>query len=167
MPISHWHPIIVHLALGLWSTVPLLYTAAFVTRSQPRVVLYSTVATLNLVLGSCAAGFALLSGLLAATSLPVVGIAQDTLTRHVAWAVVTTLAFVAVTLLRAVGRPFSAPPGQFLLVTLWIATIALLATGYYGGQNVYRYGLGVDLDAANQRALHRPAITHLPQPTLP
>lgn len=167
MPLSHWHPMIVHLPLGLWSTVPLLYTAAFLSRSEPRAALYATAATLNLVLGSCAAAIALLSGLLAASSLSVVGIAQDSLTRHVAWAVLTTLVFVTVTMLRAVGRPFSARPGQVLIASVWIAAIALLVTGYYGGNNVYRYGLGVDLDAANQRALHRPGIAHLPQPTLP
>ncbi len=167
MPLSHWHPMIVHLPLGLWCTVPLLYTAAFMSRSESKAALYASVATLNLVLGSCAAGFALLSGLLAVSGLSVVGIAQASLTSHIAWAVLTSLVFAAITLLRAVGRPFAGRPGSALLVSVWLACIALVATGYYGGHNVYRYGLGVDLDIANQRALHRPAIVHAPPPTMP
>jgi uncharacterized membrane protein len=164
---SHWHPLIVHLPLGLWSTVPCLYTAAYLARSDARSALFASVATLNLVLGSIAAAFALMSGLLAATSLPLVGIAQDTLTRHVAWAVLTTLVFIAVTLLRAVGRPFSARPGSVLLVVAWLSALSMIATGYYGGTNVYRYGLGVDLDVATERATHRPAILRVPRPTSP
>lgn len=161
------HPMIVHLPLGLWLTTPLVYTAAAWTKSAERAAQYATVGTVNLVLGSVAAIFALVTGLVAATSLPVVGLAQGTLTRHVAWALLTTLLFVAVTLLRAVGRPFSARPGAALLAAVWLSCAALLLTGYYGGHNVYFYGLGVDLEHANERALHRPPVVRELPPALP
>jgi len=164
---QHWHPMIVHLPLGLWTTVPFLYTAAFVARSSERSALYAAAATLNLVLGTCAALVALLTGLLAASGLSVVGIAQDTLSHHVLWAVLTSLAFVGVTLLRAVGKPFGSRPGAVLVACVWLALVAALVTGYHGGRNVYGYGLGVDLDTANERATHRPAAVRTVPPPLP
>ena len=167
MSILHWHPLIVHLPLGLWSTVPILWTLAATSRSAERAALYASAGTVNLLIGSITAAAALITGLLAATSLPLVGIAQATLTHHVMWALMTTFVYVSLTLLRTVGRSFSVRPGIAMVALVWIGTVGLLVTGYYGGRNVYGYGLGVDLATATERAAHRPPPVIAPRPTLP
>lgn len=167
LSVLHWHPMVVHLPLGLWLTAAPLCTAARLARGEGARGALATVATVNLVLGSAAACAALATGLLAASSLDTVGIAQDTLTRHVAWAFLTTTVFLALTLLRAVGRPVAASPGNALIVCLWLASAGLLVTGYYGGRNVYAYGLGVDLALSRERAEHRPQARAVAPPVLP
>lgn len=163
----HLHPMIVHLPLATWGSATLLYTVGRFVRSGPAAAHCAVAATINLVIGSIAAVAAVASGVLAATNLSVVGIAQDTLTHHVAWASLTTLLFMGITLLLAVGRSFTAQPGIGFLVALWLSTGALVATGYYGGRNVYRYGLGVDLAMATERATHPPPVVRAVPPPLP
>ncbi len=161
------HPMIVHLPIGLWMTTPFLFTAAYMSGSSERARLFATVGTVNLLLGSIVAALALLTGLLAASSLPLVGLAEGSLTRHIAWALVTSMVFGSMTLLRAVGCPFEAKPSASLLVCVWLFSVALVLTGHYGGTNVYGYGLGVDLQQANHLAIHRPVSAPLPSGTQP
>ena len=159
---AHLHPIIVHAPLALWPTVPVFYGLAIRAAGSPRAGLYAAAGTLNLLLGTVASVLAVLSGLLAVSDLSVVGIAQGTLSRHIAWGVATSFVYLCLTLLRTVGRPLDDLPGPGLVVALCIATAPVVVTGYYGGQNVYRYGLGVDVATATERALHPP-----PPPTSP
>jgi uncharacterized membrane protein len=44
---------------------------------------------------------------------------------------------------RGAGTAADSRPSWAFLVILWAATAALMVTGYRGGQNVYRYGVGV------------------------
>jgi uncharacterized membrane protein len=153
---AHLHPIIVHAPLALWVTVPVLYAMARRAAASPHAELYAAAGTINLLVGTVASVFAVLSGLLAVSGLSVVGIAQSTLSRHIAWGVATSFVYLCITLLRTVGRPISDIPGRSLVVVLFLVTLPVVATGYYGGQNVYRFGLGVDLATANDRAMHPP-----------
>jgi uncharacterized membrane protein len=153
---AHLHPIIVHAPLALWVTVPILYAMARRSVPSPRAELYAAAGTINLLVGTVASVLAVLSGLLAVSGLSVVGIAQGTLSRHIAWGVATSFVYLCVTLLRTVGRPIGDLPGRGLVVAMFVVTLPVVATGYYGGQNVYRYGLGVDLATATDRAMHPP-----------
>ncbi len=47
---------------------------------------------------------------------------------------------------RALGAPWNSVPRAWFLILLGIACAGLLITGYYGGENVYHYGLGVATD---------------------
>ncbi len=161
---THLHPIIVHAPLALWVTVPVFYALARRSAGSPRAGLYAAAGTLNLLLGTVASVMAVLSGLLAVSGLSVVGIAQGTLSRHIGWGVATSFLYLCLTLVRAVGRPLADLPGRGMVVALCIATVPVIVTGYYGGQNVYRFGLGVDLVTATERALHPPSPPRIAPP---
>jgi uncharacterized membrane protein len=44
---------------------------------------------------------------------------------------------------RGAGADPESRPSRTLLAILWAVTAALMVTAYRGGQNVYRYGVGV------------------------
>ncbi len=48
-----------------------------------------------------------------------------------------------------------ARPSRFFLLLLWAVTAALVVTGYRGGENVYRFGVGVAHAAALEGLRHR------------
>ena len=145
--VVHWHPLLVHLPIGLWASVPVLLTAALAVRPS-RAALLATAGSVNLVLGCFAALLALGSGLAAVDALPPVGTALPNVMHHVGWAVVSTFLFLGLTFLRVAGRPLDARPGPLFIAGTWLALLLLLLAGYYGGRNVYAYGLGVERAAA-------------------
>lgn len=156
--LAHLHPAIVHLPLALWASVPVLFSFARRHSGTQLGTSLAAAGTVNLLAGSGCAVIALASGMVAVSALDVVGIAQNLLTRHIGWASITSLTFITLAILRAVGRPLGEMPGATLTVITWLALAPLLATGYYGGMNVYHFGLGVDLDSAVKRAHGKPVI---------
>lgn len=69
--------------------------------------------------------------------------AQRNLALHQGWAVFSSLIVLAVAVIRTAGRKSEARPSLGVVIALIVATAALVVTGYYGGENVYRYGLGL------------------------
>jgi uncharacterized membrane protein len=59
------------------------------------------------------------------------------------WAMFTSLVLLLIAVWRGAGSAQDARPSWLFVLVLWAATAALIATGYRGGQNVYRYGIGV------------------------
>jgi len=142
--IPGWHPIVVHFPLALVVTGALLLTAARVLRQERHVATLATVGTWNLCLGALAAIIALGTGLAAVLDLHVGVAAHQAISTHLKWAIFTTLALVLLAVWRGAGSaPQSRPSWIFMLVLLAV-TAALIETGYRGGQNVYRYGIGVE-----------------------
>jgi uncharacterized membrane protein len=134
---------IVHfpLALVVWATFALLLAKLW---PNPRVAAaLATTGTWNLGLGAVASVFALATGLGAALHLHLTVPARQTFSMHVRWAVFTALALLLVATWRCAGDPEDARPSWLLLIVLGAATAALIVTGYLGGQNVYRFGIGV------------------------
>ena len=140
--VTHWHPVLVHLPLGLLASVPILLTAALYL-STPRRAQLATAASINLILGSLGALLALGSGLAAIDALPPAGPALPNVMRHVAWSVTASFLFLMLTLIRLAGRPLDAPAGRAFVAGTWIAFAALVLAGFYGGRNVYIYRMGV------------------------
>ena len=58
-------------------------------------------------------------------------------------AVLTAVLVTLAVIWRAVGTVPATVPTWFFLAFLWVAAASLTVTGYRGGQNVYRYGVGV------------------------
>jgi uncharacterized membrane protein len=54
---------------------------------------------------------------------------------------------------RGAGTGADSRPSWVFLVVLWAATSALIVTGYRGGQNVFRYGVGVNREANAESSL--------------
>jgi uncharacterized membrane protein len=138
-----WHPLVVHFPLALVVTATPLLLAARLVRRESYVAALATVGTWNLCLGAVAALLALATGLAAVIGLHLGVAAHQAITVHVKWAIFTTLALVLLAVWRGAGSAQASRPSWIFMVVLLAATAALIATGYHGGQNVYRYGIGV------------------------
>jgi uncharacterized membrane protein len=136
--------LVVHFPIALTLTAGVLLIAAKLVRSETLAATLATTGTWNLCMGAVAAVFALATGLAAVLDLQVGAAAHAAIAAHVKWAVFTSLALVLTAVWRGAGNAQQArPSGLFLAV--FIATCAALAVaGYHGGQNVYRYGIGVE-----------------------
>jgi uncharacterized membrane protein len=142
-----WHPIVVHFPLALIVTATCLLVAARLLRRESSVAVIATVGTWNLCLGAVAAVFALATGLGAVLDLNVGTAAREAISVHLRWGVFTALALVLLAVWRGAGQAQQSRPSWIFLVVLLAATAALVVTGYHGGQNVYRFGVGVQQNA--------------------
>ncbi len=141
--IPAWHPMVVHFPLALVICATFALMAAKLLPNPRLAAALATTGTWNLGAGAAASVFALASGLGAALHLHLGVAARQALSMHVRWAVFTALALLLVATWRCAGNPQDARPSWLLLIVLVGATVALVVTGYFGGQNVYRFGIGV------------------------
>jgi len=137
-----WHPIVVHFPLALVITATLLLWSARLHGLVSHAATLSIVGTWNLCLGTVAAVIALASGLAAVLHLQVGVDARLAISLHLKWAIFTTLLLVLVSVWRGAGTAQDSRPSWIFLVVLAAAAASLAVTGYRGGQNVYRYGVG-------------------------
>lgn len=154
-----WHPLVVHFPLALIVVAAISLTLA---RLLPRARLAQTLATVgtwNLCIGGVLLFVALGTGLAAAVGLQIGAAARTAVSSHVKAAVVSTLLVLLATVWRGVGNAPESRPSTLLLVVVWAATLGLTVTGYRGGQNVYRYGIGVMQDAPRSMPA-APAANH-------
>ncbi len=138
-----WHPMLVHFPLALVITATLLFWAAALWSRTRHAATLSIVGTWNLCLGSVAALFALATGLAAVLDLHVSPAAHLAISVHLKWAIFSTLMLVLLSVWRGAGTAQASRPSWIFLVILTVAAASLTVTGYRGGQNVYRYGVGV------------------------
>lgn len=138
-----WHPLVVHFPLALIVCAAVMLSVARVLRGGSLPATLATVGTWNLCLGAVGVFFALGTGLAAAIGLDVTAAARHAISLHVKSAVVTTLLVLLAAVWRGAGTEPTSRPSWAFLVIMWAATVALMVTGYRGGQNVYRYGIGV------------------------
>lgn len=140
-----WHPIVVHFPLALVSTAAVLLWLARLPRLKSSASILSIVGTWNLCIGTAAAVLALGTGLAAVMHLQVGVDARLAISLHLKWAFVATLLLVLLSVWRGAGTAPDSRPSWIFLVVLAAAAASLVVTGYRGGQNVYRYGVGVQL----------------------
>jgi uncharacterized membrane protein len=138
-----WHPMMVHFPLALtFVGFICLLCSRLVSNASLRDSLAHT-GTWTLILGGATILLTLATGLAAVWHLRLVGGAQYSVSRHVIWAVCTSQLIAILALWRALGTHAAAPAGWPFLMLLLIACAGLIMTGYYGGENVYHYALGV------------------------
>jgi uncharacterized membrane protein len=143
MVLPGWHPMVVHFPLALVITGTSFLLASRLLRRADHAATLATVGTWNLCLGAAAALFALGTGLAAAVGLQVDAAAHQAISVHLKWAIVTSFALVLLAVWRGAGTAQESRPSWIFLAMLLAATAALIVTGYRGGQNVYRFGVGV------------------------
>jgi uncharacterized membrane protein len=152
-----WHPIVVHFPLALIVTAAFLLSAARVLPGKPIGATLARVGTWNLCLGAVAVFLALGTGLAAAIDLHVGSAARQAISAHVKSAVVTAILVTLVAVWRGAGTDADSRPSWIFMAVLWAAASALTVTGYRGGQNVYRYGVGVNPAAIAESSLEKKA----------
>jgi uncharacterized membrane protein len=141
--IPAWHPLFVHFPLALLVTAAVCLSLARALPVQRLAETSATVGTWNLCLGAVGVLFALGSGLAASIGLDVDAAAHQAIAAHVKSAVVTTMLTLSVAVWRGAGVAPTARPSPLFLAMMWLAIASLMVTGYRGGQNVYRHGVGV------------------------
>ena len=147
---SEWHPIAVHFPLALVLTGAVVLSASRLSGLTRHRAALATVGTWNICIGAVGALFALGTGLAAVVSLHVDAAARAAVALHVKWAILTSMALILLAVWRGAGNAQDARPSRWFLAVLWAVTAALLVTGYRGGQNVYRYGVGVETGALKE-----------------
>ncbi len=149
MPISaqEWHPIAVHFPLALVLTGAFALSASCIGGLKHHRAVLATVATWNICLGALGALFALGTGLVAVMGLHLAPEARAAVGLHVRWAVFTSMALLLLAVWRGAGGAPDAKPSRWFLGVLWAVSAALIFTGYRGGENVYRYGVGLTSEA--------------------
>ena len=138
---------LVHFPLALTVTACALLLGARLLRRAELAAVLATVGTWNLCLGAALAVITLGTGLAAILDLNVGAAARASISAHAKWAIFTTLALVLLAVWRGAGTESRSRPSWLFVIVLLAATGALITTGYRGGQNVYRFGIGVDTTA--------------------
>lgn len=138
-----WHPMIVHFPLALMLTSALCLLASRMIRRASVANSLAVVGSWNLVLAAFSALVAIGSGLITAGHVHTTPEGAANLNMHLAWAVGSGLVVVGLAVFRGAGVGPSGRPRNIFLVLLGVASIALIITGFYGGENVYRFGLGI------------------------
>jgi uncharacterized membrane protein len=138
---------VVHFPLALTLTSSVLLLGARLLRRPDFAATLAVVGTWNLCLGAAVAVIALGTGLAAVLNLDVSAAARESISTHAKWAIFTTLALVLLAVWRGAGTDSRSRPTWVFIVVLVAASVALILTGYRGGQNVYRFGIGVETAA--------------------
>jgi uncharacterized membrane protein len=134
------HPLVVHFPIALLMASVLFDMAAYWGRQE----IFEKVAKWNLALGVLAGIAAVVSGLLAEESVPQFPVLQETVERHETLAFVTLGVFAILFLWRFLkSGKFFAQWRVFYLTLAVIGIWVLGATAYYGGELVYKFGVGM------------------------
>jgi uncharacterized membrane protein len=133
----------VHFPLALVATATLVLSLARIKALERYAMTLATVGTWNLCLGALGALVALATGLAAVIHLEVQLPARLAISLHVKWAIFSTIGLLLLAAWRGAGTAEGSRPSRLFLVLLWAVTAALIVTGYRGGENVYRYGIGM------------------------
>jgi uncharacterized membrane protein len=137
---------VVHFPLALTVTAAAALLLAR-TLSGTLAATLAMVGTWNLCLGAIAALFAVGTGMAAVLDLHLAVAAKEAVSIHVKWALFTSVALFLLAVWRGAGSAQNSRPSWLFLLVLFAATAALIETGYRGGQNVYRFGVGVERTA--------------------
>lgn len=139
----HWHPMMVHFPLALTFAALLCLLFSRYLRHTETGASLAACGHWNLILGGLAALLTLGTGLGAAWHLHLYGDLQYSVSTHMIWAVCTTQLIALLGLWRAFATTARTTPGFLFLALLCVACGGLIVTGYYGGENVYHYAIGV------------------------
>ena len=138
------HPLIVHFPIAWWIAAVLV---DFIALMLPRAAWANTTASTLYPAGAVSAAIAYFTGRQAAATVHTPGMAHPVVLEHWNWALVTTLGFALVAVLRVLAgfkRPHSP---RWVRAALTIAALAGLAslfeTGERGARLVYEHGVGI------------------------
>jgi uncharacterized membrane protein len=138
-----WHPMMVHFPLALTIAGAACLICTRLLKQGPLQSSLAFAGSWNLFLGAAAALLTLGTGVMAVLHLQLLGGAQYSVSRHIFWAVSTSQLVTLLAVYRAVAVTWNSAPRTWFLILLGVACVGLMFTGYYGGENVYHYAVGV------------------------
>jgi uncharacterized membrane protein len=141
--IPNWHPIFVHFTLALWTVATGFFLVAMVWNENRWRAQWLHVARWNLWLGALFALATAVAGWLAYNSVSHDAISHVAMTEHRNWALATLAVMLPLSAWCAWRYRRARELGPGFAVLLVIGLGLLGATGWHGGELVYRYGLGV------------------------
>lgn len=139
--IPNWHPVFVHFSVALLATSVLFYLTAFLSGRWGGMFL--SVARVNLFTGFVITIATVIAGFLAYNSVQHDDPSHVAMTDHRNWALAATAVWAASAAWEAWRAWQGAERSLLVLIVLLIATALLSATGFKGGELVFRHGLGV------------------------
>ncbi|NUQ38504.1 MAG: DUF2231 domain-containing protein [Caldilineales bacterium] len=139
MPLNP-HPLIVHFPIALLLTSVALSWAGRIWKHNN----FERASWYTLLLGLAGAVFAVISGLLAARSVPLDSPALATLSTHRLLGIATVVVFGLLTLCTWRNKGVYSPGKRVLHTLIQIIGVALIVgVGLFGGELVYTFGIGV------------------------
>jgi uncharacterized membrane protein len=150
------HPIVVHFPIALLFTAVLFEFLGLLKRRDEYRRFGHWLLMLGMVAGLVAAGF----GWWGEGAVKAAGVPGEAIDRHESFAVASLIAFGLLLIFRRWARDRWSPRGRAIYLALAVAGLLLLAaTGYFGGDLVYRYGAGVQKPGSIA-----PAVPETPSP---
>lgn len=137
--IPNYHPIFVHFTIGLLSISALLYLAGSVFKKENLLI----AARWNLWIGAILTVGTVIAGFDAYNSVAHDAASHAAMTDHKNWALPTAGVFTALALWAAWKQRGAKTVSPVFVVIIVLASGLLAATGYKGGEVVYRHGTGV------------------------
>ena len=141
--IPNWHPVFVHFAIGLLTISTVFHVIAAIKGKSTNYYQFENVANWNLWVGALLAVVTVITGWLAYNSVDHDTPSHLAMTDHRNWAMVTAGIFVAIAIWSYMRAKKSLPIGWGIAIVMLVAAGLLTATGWKGGELVYRHGLGV------------------------
>ena len=141
--IPNWHPLVVHFAIALLLTAAALFVLGTAAGERPAGRAATVAARWNLALGVLAAAATLATGWQAYNTVAHDAPSHANMTTHMQWAFGTAAVFLAAAGAAWLDRRRAAGAGWLLLSLVLAGSAGLAVTGWLGGENVYRFGLGV------------------------
>ncbi|MDE2030410.1 MAG: DUF2231 domain-containing protein [Alphaproteobacteria bacterium] len=141
--IPNWHAVIVHFPVALLITAAGLCVAARLLRGRPIADDLYKIAKWNLWLGTLAAICAVATGLYAFGTVKHDEGGHMAMLVHMHWALTTLMASVLASLVARFGKRSRSGSTGPIVALMLVTGMAVAVTGYLGGENVYRHGIGV------------------------
>ena len=141
--IPNWHPVAVHFAIALLVSATALFMLATAFANRPIGAAATLVARWNLALGILATALTLATGWQAYNTVAHDEPSHINMTIHLRWALGAGALFLASGAAAWLDRRRIAGAGIPLLLLATLGSATLAVTGWLGGENVYRFGLGV------------------------
>lgn len=140
------HPLVIHFPIAWWIAAVMVDLIALML---PRAAWASTTASFLYPAGAVSAALAYFTGRQAAATVLTPGMAHPLVLEHWNWALVTTLWFALIALIRLWVRFRHPQPPRWVRTALAAAALAGLAslfeTGERGARLVFEHGVGVSM----------------------